>query len=207
MADKRTTDRRILRTRSMIADALLELLKIKPYEEITIMDITKKADINRSTFYAHYLDKEDLLESMIGEKLEELAVLISNCSDPGGLLPSFNTPDIFYVTLFEHLSEHEQFYQVMLVKLEASAVRTKLLEIIKDGFYIRISKLDLSQKLQVPLDLLLDFISCSTLGIIMKWLADNRVYSPHYMALQLTRLSQLGIYKAMGLKEEKTKGI
>lgn len=153
------------------------------------MDISDQANVNRSTFYAHYCDKEDLLEKIISDKLELLASQTSHCFEMRGQSLSFNTPDLFFVTLFEHISEHEPFYRVMLIQWEHAQVRTRMQEIIKDGFYIRISRLDLSQKLQVPLDLLLEYVSSSALGIINKWLAENRVYSPHYMALQLTRLS------------------
>ena len=45
-----------------IQEALLELLKVKNIQQITVRAICEMADINRSTFYAHYLDVYDLLE-------------------------------------------------------------------------------------------------------------------------------------------------
>jgi AcrR family transcriptional regulator len=63
-------DRRFLRTRRMIQQALTDLMHAKPYEDITVQDIIDSADIGRSTFYAHYPDKEDaakeILEQMMG---------------------------------------------------------------------------------------------------------------------------------------------
>ena len=54
-------DRRTRKTRQLLRDALLALLKEKRYEEISVQDIIERADVARSTFYMHYMDKDDLL--------------------------------------------------------------------------------------------------------------------------------------------------
>ena len=57
----RKDDRRILRTRSALRSAFRALIKEKPYEEITIEELTERANVGRTTFYLHYRDKESLL--------------------------------------------------------------------------------------------------------------------------------------------------
>ena len=54
-------DRRVRRTRRALADALMSLLNEKRYEAVTVQDILDRADVGRSTFYAHFLDKDSLL--------------------------------------------------------------------------------------------------------------------------------------------------
>jgi AcrR family transcriptional regulator len=54
-------DRRVRRTRRALADALLSLLTEKRYEDVTVQDILDRADIGRSTFYAHFVDKDSLM--------------------------------------------------------------------------------------------------------------------------------------------------
>jgi AcrR family transcriptional regulator len=54
-------DRRVRKTRKGLGDALLSLCAVKPYEAITVQDIIDRADVSRSTFYAHYVDKDGLL--------------------------------------------------------------------------------------------------------------------------------------------------
>ncbi|MGQ4597926.1 TetR family transcriptional regulator [Nocardia sp. R6R-6] len=54
-------DRRVRRTRNMLHQALIELMLEGGYDRITVRDILDRADVGRSTFYAHYRDKDDLL--------------------------------------------------------------------------------------------------------------------------------------------------
>lgn len=54
-------DRRVTKTRKGLGDALLSLCAVKPYEAITVQAIIDRADVSRSTFYAHYVDKDSLL--------------------------------------------------------------------------------------------------------------------------------------------------
>ena len=54
---EKKTDLRIIKTKKVIYEALIDLMKEKTFEEIKVSDICNKALINRSTFYAHYEDK------------------------------------------------------------------------------------------------------------------------------------------------------
>jgi AcrR family transcriptional regulator len=196
-------DRRIRRTQQMIIDAFLILCYEKDYGDIIIKDITERANINRSTFYAHYEDKDVLLKKIITDKLSALVELSRDKSTPiHAYRPHFDTPDPYYLALFEHLAANKMFYSVMLEKMHPSLFSDKMLEVIRESFYTRISTIRKEQKLLIPLDILLDYISYSVQGMITKWFAQQMVYSPHHMALQLTRLSLLGIYSAMGVEAQ-----
>lgn len=54
-------DPRVIRTRQLLQTALLELMQEKPFQAISVTDLTRRATLNRATFYLHYLDKFDLL--------------------------------------------------------------------------------------------------------------------------------------------------
>ena len=60
---KRSIDRRVARTRAMLQQAHISLILEKGYEAITIEDICDKANVGRSTFYAHYTSKDDAASS------------------------------------------------------------------------------------------------------------------------------------------------
>ena len=70
--DKMSHDRRVRKTQTAIKDALITLLEKKRFEEITIQEISDLADVNRSTFYTHFIDKYDLLDKMENEKIDEI---------------------------------------------------------------------------------------------------------------------------------------
>ncbi len=59
------TDPRVTRTRKLLREALASLLADKNFESISVQDIAAEATVNRATFYAHFTDKFDLLDSMI----------------------------------------------------------------------------------------------------------------------------------------------
>ncbi|MEX0417273.1 TetR/AcrR family transcriptional regulator, partial [Bacillus sp. C30] len=58
-------------TKKSIEEAFTSLLKKKDIENITIKNITEKANVNRSTFYAHFEDKYQLFEGMIYRAIRE----------------------------------------------------------------------------------------------------------------------------------------
>ncbi|SHG29716.1 TetR/AcrR family transcriptional regulator [Ornithinibacillus halophilus] len=65
-------DRRKKYTRKVLKDSLMTLLKEKPISTITVKELCKLADVNRSTFYAHYTDHFDLLDQVEDEIIEEM---------------------------------------------------------------------------------------------------------------------------------------
>ncbi|PWV95555.1 TetR family transcriptional regulator [Paenibacillus cellulosilyticus] len=199
MGEKRSLDRRIARTRVMIFDALLAIMQKQSYAEISIVDIADKANINRSTFYAHFVDKEDLLEQMITHNLELLKESIRGAESYNLSESAVNEPDPIYLALFQHAFEYSLFYRVMLLQTTEGGFRQKLQEALRSSFFQRLTKLGLEQKLHVPQELLLDYVSLSSCGVLERWLDGHQVYSPHHMALQLTRVASMGIYRSMGI--------
>ena len=57
-------DRRIRRTKRLLRQALAELMNEKDFKDITVKEITDRADLNRGTFYFHYTDTYDLREKI-----------------------------------------------------------------------------------------------------------------------------------------------
>jgi AcrR family transcriptional regulator len=80
-------DRRYRYTKDILRKSLLELMKKKPIEEVTITDICKMADINRGTFYNHYATPYDLLLEMQNELYEKIASSIERTPvSEGGII-------------------------------------------------------------------------------------------------------------------------
>lgn len=69
---EKKVDRRKRKTQKVITVVFYQLLKKKSYEEISVSQICQIADINRGTFYLHFIDKDDLLEKSIAHEMQEL---------------------------------------------------------------------------------------------------------------------------------------
>ena len=79
-----TTDPRILRSRRMLMDSLVRLLKKKEFEDISIQEIADEATLNRATFYLHYPDKNALLQAMtecrFRDLIERRSITFTDCN-------------------------------------------------------------------------------------------------------------------------------
>ena len=64
---ERRPDRRVGKTRKALKEALTDLILEKGYESVTVQDVIDRADVGRSTFYAHFVDKDDLLMAILAD--------------------------------------------------------------------------------------------------------------------------------------------
>lgn len=96
-------NRRRRASRDAIENTFIELLQTKSLNEITVSDICKKAGLNRSTFYANYMDIYQLADT-IRETLEDNLNDLYRSEIAGG----YNSND--YLPLFRHIKENQPFY-------------------------------------------------------------------------------------------------
>jgi AcrR family transcriptional regulator len=90
-------DRRVMRTRTALYDALVSLIRRKDYALITVEDILAEANVGRSTFYAHFTSRDNLLERSL-ERLKALLVSVQEVGAEEGWDQAR--------ALFEHVSEY-----------------------------------------------------------------------------------------------------
>lgn len=97
------TDRRVRRTRELLRNALLALIVEKGYDRLTVQEILDRADVGRSTFYAHYRDKEDLLTSGFEDIRAALAAERHTSGHQAGGEVEFLQP---LLTVFRHVEAY-----------------------------------------------------------------------------------------------------
>lgn len=100
-------DQRIRRTRRRLADALVQLIGLKPYDAITVQDILEGAQVSRSTFYTHFRDKNDLFLSQAEDFFEMMATALSRLGDKSERIAPVQE-------LFAHVGEVRPFYNALL---------------------------------------------------------------------------------------------
>ena len=73
MSEEVAEDRRVVRTRTSLNQALMDLIAERDYDDITVGDIIAKAGVGRSTFYQHYQNKDDVFRAIVTGGMEALA--------------------------------------------------------------------------------------------------------------------------------------
>src|SRR5438105_14800338 len=103
---KQKTDRRVLRTRDRLGNALIALMQEKPFDSITVQDVLDRAGVGRSTFYVHYRDKDDLFLSDADEFLEAIATMLSRREEKSDRVAPVRE-------FFAHVAEAQQLYTAL----------------------------------------------------------------------------------------------
>lgn len=107
--EKRKEYRSAVRSRRLIRQAFLELLRQKPYEKITVTDIVTRADINRSTFYAHYPDVRGLVEEIVGETISQSFALANSLN----IREFLSDPMPFLRELTSYSTDNQELYTLL----------------------------------------------------------------------------------------------
>jgi AcrR family transcriptional regulator len=104
---RRKTDRRVLRTRDTLGDALVALMREKSFDEITVQDLLDRAGVGRATFYVHYRDKHDLFLSDVEDFFENFSSALNRQgASSKRLLP--------VQELFAHIRAVRDFYSAVV---------------------------------------------------------------------------------------------
>jgi len=116
---QKNLDRRVQKTRKLLQDALIELVTEKSYETVSIREILERANVGRSTFYAHFQDKDQLLHSIL-DRLDELFEQHENqfldAKQNFGNVDIMNLTHEFSPTrsLFQFIGQNHRFFKAML---------------------------------------------------------------------------------------------
>lgn len=108
MAANASGNRRVRMTRAMVRDALLELLDEKPLSDVSVTELCARADINRTTFYKHYGNPDDVLRDVADELAEGAAAA---AQVDGGPLPLGGQ----VAAICRHLQGHPREARAVLV--------------------------------------------------------------------------------------------
>jgi AcrR family transcriptional regulator len=127
-AEAKGEDRRVARTRNRLQDALTALIVEKGYDPITVQDILDRADVGRSTFYAHYKDKQDLLMGSLGRlkgALGEAQRAALAVEGPQGKL-AFSLP------MLHHVKSHARLYRAFMGRASGTMVMFHIQRVLAD---------------------------------------------------------------------------
>jgi len=202
-------DRRILRTRKALRNALFELIKEKGFDAISVEEITERANLGRATFYLHYKDKEDLLleefreiASNRVETLSEIPVSIWKSNQDRLNLANGKAPVMPLLLVFEHAAQNADLYRIILKGTNSQKIAVQIQEIITQSIYeiIRTKRQTEPnvEPMEVPIELLAAYFSGALMSSLKWWLEQDISPEPEVMARMFQHLFFPGVLKVWG---------
>lgn len=120
--------RSAIRSRKMIRQAFYEMLKEKNFEKITVTDIVKKADVNRSTFYAHYPDVMGVVEEIQEEILDYTQHFMENID----FKDFYENPKPYLEYIVKLVAQNNELYRLLMTSAMAAKQLDQLKYIVID---------------------------------------------------------------------------
>lgn len=182
-------DRRVLKTKRAIYNAFVELLSEKEINHITITDISKKADINRKTFYNYYSDIYEVMEEIENLMVDTFIKRLDTIE--------FTNMTDFLTEVFSQFTEIINsdlvFFSHLFKTNNRSILIVKIVEAIKE--YIR-KRIEKEQELDIQkFNIVADFYIPGILSVYMNWFMNNHNISIEELSYILTDLILHGTEK------------
>jgi AcrR family transcriptional regulator len=174
-SESKELDRRADRTRRSLSHALIELIQEKNYDAITVQNVIDRADVGRSTFYAHYRGKEDLFRRDVQRVFDGFARHIEwQKMGAGRFVP--------VKELFLHVQDFHKFYRALVRSGKTDVV-------FKTGQGHLSASIEsslnswLADKPQpaTPVPIVADYLAQEILSLLKWWLDHNMPYPPQRM--------------------------
>jgi AcrR family transcriptional regulator len=166
----------------LLSEALVQLIQEKDYSSITVSDIIERANVGRSTFYAHYQDKDDLFL----DQLDRVIEFLSQDTSEGEELPFFPS-----LGLFRHVGDHFELYKALVWSSGMDLLTKHLQKSLSQRVELELKNSELEY--EVPVPILANFLTGSFLSLLKWWLENKRIYSPEQMDDIFRKLALPGI--------------
>lgn len=171
-------DRRQQKTRAAIFSAFTALLAEKSYSKITVQEIIDAANVGRTTFYAHFETKDDLLKELCEELFGHIISSAMDCTHTHGLYSDGNAPESVFCHLLQHLQENDNNI-ISLLSCESSEI---FLRFFKDNLNSLIQSQFVNQdrkaNIDIPQDFLINHISSSFVEMVLWWIKGRMKQTP-----------------------------
>lgn len=167
-------DLRVIKTQNILYNTLLNLMREKTFEEIKVSDICNKALINRSTFYAHYNDKYELLADCIQELKKSLTQELKKNNNIS------NTKEYYLemIKLFlDHIELNKEKYLSIIIHNQNSITMNIIYDVLEQDITINLQKEKNPNKTQIPRTIITKFYLGAVVNVGIEWLKNDKKYT------------------------------
>lgn len=167
-------DARVQRTKQLLLDALVHLLMERGYERLTIQNLLDRAHVGRSTFYAHFQSKDELLACSI-ERLRirltaQWRASLQAKGDKTALLA-------FTLPFFQHLHHHRRIYHTTIGRAHERTVEQQMQRMLRE-----LVREDMEQhRVRAPvetIDLAVRYVVGTLWAVVIWWMDGHKSLKP-----------------------------
>lgn len=190
-------DRRIQKTLQHLQDALSELIGEKDYDDITIQEILDRANVGRSTFYAHFENKDQLLRSMLTELNEQFEDGIRQLSKKYQTFEG--NSDHMPLKVIQFVEQNRRLFKAMMGKQNAKGTHNPLhdyLFAITWEHFRQMLQIKSSDALQQ--EMAAHYYTSAFIGVVMWWLEKDVAYSAEEFAHWINQFTLPGLKQVFG---------
>ncbi|MBW3088233.1 TetR/AcrR family transcriptional regulator [Bifidobacterium sp. 82T24] len=188
-----TTVQRRTKTETKIRDAFIELMQEKGFEAMTVSSIVRLADINRGTFYLHYLDKFDLKQQLIDDAIDDLAEILvdsdarSGRSAVGDVLDIFRTEAI--AEALRYVKREYAFFDAISRSGNDMQMYDRFKDVLKRMLISQAKRLDLTSHTfaDIPQPYAMEILVSSVSSIIWLWIRGGCKETPERICAIIER--------------------
>jgi AcrR family transcriptional regulator len=166
-----TPDRRVSKTRKALKEALTDLILEKGYEGVTVQDVIDRADVGRSTFYAHFVDKDDLLMA-----------ILADLDVPGPDASSWQPDDPAFgwtLELFRHFGSGKRLFKAVASGQSGALARRETTQRLERLAHAELSRLEAGRKLDsFKLETVVRFLVGTFIGFMDWWMREENEHLP-----------------------------
>jgi AcrR family transcriptional regulator len=182
---KEKTDLRIVKTKKILFNSLLNLMKIKNFEKIKISDICEESLINRSTFYAHYDDKYELLIDLFEER--KLSLLKELEDNENKAFSKEYLMELLSI-LIDHIEENKEIYSAILANNRNGILIDFLIDAIEKDVSEKLKGNSEIKASDLPLDIIVKFYAGGLINIGIDCITRTKKYSKKELLLYIDKL-------------------
>ena len=175
-------DRRIKYTKHALQEAMIELLEIHPIAKISVSMLCEKADVNRSTFYAHYENAPQLLEQMEADAMANLQNYIVAQSEA---YKEANLEQTM-VQILTYVAQNDRLFRALLGKNGGWDFKGMMIQLLNTELK-DITAPEL-RKNKATFDYMIEFSVSGSTSVILRWLENGLKETPKQMAKIVTRM-------------------
>lgn len=190
-------DKRVIRTKALLIRSLSALMKQKNIKDITVKELCEYADINRGTFYLHYKDIYDMLDSIEQELSDKFLQIFQKYNSE----TNEDFPYPLFLEIFKLVDDNAELFRVLIGPNGDISFIMKIFKLY--NIHCLQSEFNkLSPQFSMNQVYYSNFILYGCVGLIEQWLSRDTKESPEKMAELITKLVSTGVLSLFNMSDD-----